>query len=351
MNSTTPYIEYSGASNITSNARALLSLMLIVMACVFVDMVVGTRGVNVGTDTYVYASFFHELHGGYVRTRFEPGFLIISRLLSATGISIDGYQSALCAILLVVAVIASRHYFTYLGSERGFLTFLIACLMFLLISPMFVNASINAVRQGLAALPVFTALMAFHRRQWRTFIFYGALATSFHYSSLLYIAFAPLLLLPLKWLRVIAALAFVAYCTGLTMIVVRSAAPFIYNAVMDYRLGAEYRSGVRIDFAVFSIFWYLLPFLLARMVRTPFATRIKDSTAVYLVMLLPFFLVGWGNFSNRYLLSVYLAASLMVAAIFFHNRLLIFRNPILLRGGLLVACAVFYYYVNNQVIV
>jgi hypothetical protein len=81
----------------------------------------------------------------------------------------------------------------YLDSERGYLTFLTAGLMFLFLSPMFVNASINAVRQGLAALLVFTALLAFHRRQWRNFIVYGALASSFHYSSLLYLAFAPML--------------------------------------------------------------------------------------------------------------------------------------------------------------
>ena len=68
-------------------------------------------------------------------------------------------------------------------------------------------------------------------------------------------------------------------------------------------------------------------------------------------MLLPFFLLGWGNFSNRYLLSAYLAISMMMAAIFFHSRLSMLRNPILLRVGLIVSCAVFYYYVSNQVLI
>lgn len=351
MSSATPYVEYSHVSNITTNARVFLGLILILAVCVIADFVVGSRSIDVGTDTYVYASFFNELHGGYVKTRFEPGFLLITKALSATGMSVKDYQSVLFAILLATAAVAARNYFDYLGSTRGYVTFLTASLMLLFFSPMFVNASINAMRQGLAALPVFTALLAFHQRQWRKFIAYGVLATSFHYSSLLYMAFAPLLLIPLRWLRVIAALAFVAYCSGLTMIVVRTATPFIYNAVMDYRLGATYRSGVRVDFAIFSIFWYLLPFLMARMVRSPFSARIKDSTAVYLVMLLPFFSVGWGNFSNRYLLSAYLAASLIVAAIFFHSRLSILRNPVLLRMAFVVSCAVFYYYVKHQVIV
>jgi hypothetical protein len=103
---------------------------------------------------------------------------------------------------------------------------------------------------------------------------------------------------------------------------------------MDYSLSATYRSGIRIDFAVFSIFWYLLPLLMSGLVREPFSTRIKDSTAVYMVMLLPFFVLGWGNFSNRYLLPAYLATSLIVAAIFCHSRISLLRNPLLLRGGL-----------------
>lgn len=347
----TSYVEYSRPSNITDNARVMLSLLLLVPVCLFTDLVVGTRGIDVGSDTAVYAMVFRELRNGLVESRFEPGFLLLTRFLSGMGVSLQVYQCVLFGLLLLMAVLASRRYFDYLGASRGYLTFLSASLMFLLLSPMFVNASINAVRQGLASLPIFMALLAFHQRQWRAFFVFGVIASSLHYSSLIYLAFAPLLLINLKFLRIIAILGFIAYCSGLTLIVVRAAVPFLYNSVMDYELGSKYKSGVRIDFAVFSIFWYLLPLLLSGLVRKPYSTRLKDSTAVYLVMLLPFFMLGWGNFSNRYLLSAYLAISLMVAAIFFHSRLPILRNPILLRVGLIVSCAVFYYYVSNQVLV
>jgi hypothetical protein len=344
------YVDYVGPSNITTNARIVLSLILIALVLIFADLVVGTRNIDIGTDTYVYAEFFKSL-GGWSETRFEPGFLLITRLLAFIGFSVEGYQMALFGILLTTAIIAVCRYYHYLGAKHGLLTFLTASLMFLLFSPMFVNASINAVRQGLAALLVFTALLAFQQRQWRNFFIYGAVATSFHYSAAMYLVFAPLLFLNLKFLRLIAIGAFIAYCAGLTMIIVRAAVPALYNAVMDYSLSSEYKSGVRIDFAAFSIFWYALPFLMAGIVRKPFDKRIKDSTAVYLVMLLPFFLVGWGNFSNRYLLPAYLAASLMVAAIFCQSRLSILRNPILLRVGLIASCAAFLYYVTNQVVV
>lgn len=347
----TPYLEYARPSNIMANARVMLGVIFLVPVFLFADLVVGTRAIDVGSDTAVYALVFREMRHHLAESRFEPGFLLLTRFVSGLGVSLQVYQCVLFGLLLLAVVLASRRYFDYLGSSRGYLTFLSASLMFMLLSPMFVNASINAVRQGLASLPVFIALMAFHQRQWRDYFIYGVIATCFHYSSLAYLACAPLLLLNLKFLRVVAILGFIAYCSGLTLAVVRAAAPFIYDSVMDYELGSKYKSGVRIDFAVFSIFWYLLPLFMARLVRKPYSTRLKDSTAVYLVMLLPFFLLGWGNFSNRYLLSAYMAISLMVAAIFFHSRLSILRSPIVLRAGLIVSCAVFYYYVSNQVLV
>lgn len=342
--------QYSDETS-TRNAWIGLSVILVLVACLIAASLVGMRGINVGTDTHEYAGFFETIANGRSETRFEPGFVLVTRLLAATGIGVIAYQWALFGILLLTVWVASRRYFDYLGGERGYLTFLTASLAFLFVSPMFVNAAINAVRQGLASLLVFAALLAFHRRQWRAFIGFGILATGFHYSALLYLACAPVLLLGIRSMRIIALLGFLAYCTGLTMVVVRSAVPALYVAVMSYSPEATYRAGVRIDFAVFSIFWYMLPYLMSGLVREPFRQRIKDSTAVYLVMLLPFFLVGWGNYSNRYLLPAYLTASLIVAAIFCNGRTPFLRNPLLLRAGLIVSSFVFCYYVTYQVIV
>lgn len=331
-----------------TNARILLSLMLIAAACLLADILVATRGLDSGTDTRTYAEFFLAARdGGLSATRFEPGFVLVTRLLGATGMSLVAYQGSLFVILLLTAVVATRRYYDYLQSDHGYLTYLTAALMFLFLSPMMANGAINAVRQGLAALLVFTALLSFYQHRWRSFFLYGVLATSFHYSSLLYLLFAPALLLGERKLRLLAAVAFIAYCTGLTMILVRAAVPAIYNVVMAYDATSTYKAGVRLDFAAFSIFWYLLPYLVSRLVREPYRERINHSTAVYLVLLLPFFAVGWGNYSNRYLLPAWMSASLIIAAIFFHGRTTFLRNPILLRVGLVVACGVFAIYVKT----
>lgn len=349
MNTSAPFPSY--ADSAVTNARAMLSLLLLLAACAVATLVVSSRGLDVGTDTHVYAGFFLSSRHGPVDTRLEPGFVALTRLASATGMGVAGYQAVLFGVLLVGVVLAARRYHIYLGSTRGFLTFLSAVMLFLFVSPMFVNASINTVRQGLATPLVIAALLAFHHRRWRSFVLFGAVASSLHYSSLLYLVFAPVLLLSPRKQRIVAGVGFLAYCSGLSMLVVRAAVPVVYNDVMNYHVDAVYRAGVRYDFALFSLFWYLLPFMLSRIVQAPFSERIKQSAAVYMVMVLPFFLLGWGNFSNRYLLVPWVAASFMVAAMACHSRTPLLRHPVVLRIGLVMASGVFCCLVAYQVIV
>ena len=345
----TPFPHYRTTT--MANAGLVLSLLLLLAAAALGCWVVGTRGLDIGTDTSVYAGFFERLGQGPFETRLEPGFVFVSYLLNRMGLDITGYQAALFALLLLTACLSTRRYFDYLGATHGYLTFLSASLMLLYVSPMFVNASINAVRQGLAALLVFAALLSFQQRKWIPFALYGLVAASLHVSSLLYLAFAPALFMKARVLRYGAVLAFALYCTGLSLLLVQALLPQLYTVVMTYTVNPEYRSGVRIDFAVFSLFWYGLPLLLAPLVQPRFRERINDSTAVYLVMLLPFFAIGWGYYSNRYLLPPWLAASLIIAAILCHSRLAVLRNPLLVRMGLVASCGVFYFYVTRVILI
>lgn len=333
-----------------NNARIMLGVMLVAAAIVVVDLVVGTRG-NIGTDTSVYAGVYDALlHHAEGQSRFEPVFYYLSVVLAATGMSFTAYESVLFLVMMGTVVVATRRYHDYLESETRYMTFLVASLLFLFISPVMSNASINVVRQGLASLLVFTSLLAFYRRQWRAFVLWGLLATGFHYSSLLYLVFAPVLLLKPKLQRALGIAAFLAYCSGLTMVLVRALVPGVYTMVMAYDASSTFKAGVRLDFAVFSLFWYVLPFVVAPLVREPVRERINRSTAVYLVLMLPFFAVGWGNFSNRYLLPAWLSVSLILAAICCDNRFSPLRNPVVLRMGLIGAAGVFCYYVTHGIV-
>lgn len=333
------------------SAPAMLGLLLLLAVAAFGCWLVGFRSPDIGTDTHTYAGFFEGQNDYGVETRLEPGFVYLTYALWKLGVGVTGYQTALFALLLGTIVVSTRRYFDFLGDTRGYLTFLTAATMMLFVSPMFVNASINGVRQGLSALLVFTSLLSFQQHRWGRFVLYGAIAASLHLSSLLFLVFAPVLLFGTRTQRVLAALAFVMYVSGISMALVRALIPPLYELVMTYTATTRFDPGVRIDFAVFSIFWYALPYVLSPLVRADYRKKIQESAAVYLVMLLPFFAVGWGYFSNRYLLPAWLTASLIVAAMLVHSRIPLVRHPLILRMGLILSCVLFYYYVTNNIVI
>lgn len=335
-----------------NQVATFLGFVLIAAVTAFGCWLVGTRSFDLGTDTRTYAGFFLDLRQGLRDSRMEPGFVYLSYLLSSAGLGVAAYFAALFALLLAFVAMAAHGYARYLG-DTGFRaqTLLCASLMLLFVSPMFVNASVNALRQGLAAPLVFAALLAFEQRRWWRFVLLGALGSAFHLSTLLYLAFAPMLLLRPRTLRWVAAVALVVYCAGLSQWFVRTLVPPLYTTVMEYTAHERLRAGIRLDFAVFSAFWYWLPHLLSPLIREPWRERIMRSTAIYLVMLMPFFVIGWGYFSNRYLLPAWLAVSLVLAAVLCHSTIALLRSPTLIRAGMVGACGVFYWLVTHYIVI
>jgi hypothetical protein len=333
------------------SAEGAITVMLLAAVATFACWLIATRSLDTGTDTQVYANFFSDLANHPIQTRLEPGFVYISMLVHGLGFGIPGYQAVLFGLLLLTVLVSTRAFYQYLDATIGYITFLSAAVMLLLLSPVFVNSSINAVRQGLAALLVFTALLAFEQRQWWRFYAYALIAALLHFSSALYLAFAPMLFLGHRRLGYVAIAAFFIYASGTSMHVVQSLSPAVYNIVMEHAANPNFRSGVRLDFALFSMAWYALPFVAAPLVQQPYRERLKQATSLYLVMLLPFFLFGWGFFSNRYLLPAWQAASLIVAAMLSLSRFRLLRSPALIDLGLIFSAGIFYYYVHTGIVI
>ena len=333
------------------SAVTIINALVLLLASVFGLWLVGLRGVEIGTDTQTYAGFFEVLSNGIPETRLEPGFVYISYVLRQIGLGVTEYQIALFALLLATVFVAARAYHVYLRADSRLSTYLVLTLALLYFSPMFANATINAIRQGLASLLVFTALLSFQRKEWPLFALFALISISLHYSSILYLIFAPVLMFKGRWPLYLAALSFLLYVSGLSLIAVRTLIPGLYDAVMEYASSAVYRSGVRIDFAIFSIFWYVVLQALLPLVQERYRERISDGATIYLVMLLPFFAVGWGSFSNRYLLPAWLSISLIYAAVFCCGRIRFLRNPFLLQALLLASCPVFYIYITRGIVI
>ncbi len=330
----------------------IASIAFISVACLFCCSFVAMRSYNIGTDTQAYANFFLDIDKyGFADTRLEPGYVLFAHIVSSLGFSIIGMQAITFLLLIITVIFSVREYWKYLGSMDSNLMFLVLSLSLFFVSPMFVNASINAIRQGLASLLIFTALLSFYRHSWFKYLVFAILSTGFHYSSVIYLVLAPILFLDQRKIQIIAILAFVFYCSGLSEVIIKTYFQFIYAQVMDYKYGSDYNAGARIDFAIFSVFWYVVPYIVTPLIRKGARDKIMATSSVYLVMLLPFFMIGFGNYSNRLLVPAWLSTSLLVAALIYNCRIILFRHPVYMWMGLCVSIIVFYYLMSNELII
>ncbi len=329
-----------------------IAYMVIACICVLCLLLVATRDHDIGKDTPAYAAFFQSIDRGQeANARIEPGFVFVTQAAAILDLGVAGYQGLLFGLLLGTCLLATRVFWEYLGRRRDYHIFLAASLALLLGSPAFVNAAVNAIRQGLASLLVFAALVLVFRGRWAKALLVGMLAASFHYSSVLYFLFTPVLLLSQRAQILVAVFAFSFYVTGLSEITIRSISPEIYFLVMDYQASAEYRSGSRLDFALFSMFWFALPFFVGRVLNQGVNVRIQESMRIYLVMLLPFFAVGFGNFSNRFLLPAWMSMSIILASMICDTRILQLRNAWTVYLSLFVGAGAFVYFVQHEVLI
>lgn len=333
--------KYNHGASYASIIRLALRIIVLAVICTGTSILVGSRGIDVGTDTSSYIQVFKWSKEAF--PYFEPGFSVVTYGLAQLGLGQAGYLTGLYLVLLATVLVSTRKYWQYLGREQDYLVFLAASLMMLFLSPMFTTASINILRQGLSALLVFTALLSFHQRQWWQFVFFGIVAASFHYSALNYLFFAPVLLLGRRMVWPVAIVSAVLYLSGLSEIMVKIAVPSAYTFLINY---GNYEGGIELKDALFSLFCLAIPFLLSDLTYSPYNQRIKSSGAVFLVMLLPFFAVGWGGYPTRYLFTAWLSLSLIVAAIICNSRVTLLRTYLFNGVGLIVSSAVFYIYIE-----
>ena len=143
----------------------------------------------------------------------------------------------------------------------------------------------------------------------------SVLAVSFHLSSIMYLALFPLLMLPIWILLVILAGLSVIYASGLSEVIVSSVSELfnlpIHDYVTQYRADLAYQSGVRYDFLIFSMLGVGFG-LLGRYFSNKKAI-IDALLKIYIVLLIPFLMLGYANFSNRYVYTAWLFLSILTA--------------------------------------
>lgn len=325
---------------------------LLLSGQVILAILIGARGLDVGTDTARYAEWFKQIADRFgFYGNIEPGFNIFGLMIAFISDSVIFYFFCISLALFVMTnVIAVKvaNFDGQLEHKDKQLIFGLILLGFLL-SPFYVSAHINAIRQGLAGFMVFYAFLCLHDRSWIKFVIASIVAVSFHSSSAMYLVLFPLFLLPFPYLLAIAIGFSLLYATGLTEVIVKYLSHLLhlplYDFVAGFRTDVSYQSGIRYDFLVFS--WLGLLFALIVRYFSDKKEVITSLLNIYIVLLVPFLMLGFANFSNRYAYTAWLFLSVLAAYTAYlvpvWQRLRVLVSPY----GLIVGCVAFLVMAQN----
>lgn len=289
---------------------------LFILFSLIVSVLIGIRSFDFRGDTKRYVEHFNKSITDYdQRDGFEPGFELLMFIIVKSGASVKFF------FFLVALIITSLYLliFNKIGSisKKNKINFSDFSIFFtcLLISNWYLTLTTNGIRQGISIALLYFALYfwAFQKNKVK-FIIYFLLAVSFHYSSIMILPFIILFRLKIKSLFFLWITIGVFYILGineqLILLISESFNLPLYEfiklfSIKDGQLpGTGLYEGFDILFFSYTIFWPILLIFIIKLFPKRYLNH--DSNIVmkilscYLILCLPYFIFGFGPFSNRY---------------------------------------------------
>ena len=299
-----------------------LSIFLLVIC-----IATGFRSLVVGIDTQVYFSVYQNaLEGTDIAQDFEFLYRLFLGVFASLQFGVEIFFTFLSFISIAFLFFTFCSLNRYFGKPAYDSSQLIFGFLFLFYSVFFYAAQLNVVRQGISCFAVFFFYCCILNRSFSWLFFISAIfSVGFHSTGYLYILVPLGLLFPYRSVFFLVAALCVFYSLGWSEELVKYFSQIfnidIYQIIMAYGFGHEYRSGARLDFAAFSVGLGLLLDLLGRVGGARISSwrdRYFSVVKFYWLLLVPFFLVGFGNYSDRLLLNAWLFFSI-VMSVFFSN--------------------------------
>lgn len=271
-----------------------------------VGLAVATRPDGIGTDTENYrAHFFKMVTNEDYTTRYEPAFELIMRMVA----DLSGSPEALFGLiygLLLVAMVGAMAGAVQSVPRSDHRMFPLAALGLLFISSWFITGSTNGMRQGLS-LGVFYlgATLILFRGKWLVGLALIGVSPLFHLSTVLLwpvLVAAPIL--PLWLIVVLFLTGAAAYTFGMTkyLVLVASEVTGIpaYDWVINYVPDVSRWEGWQADLFAYTVGWAVIYMACRFLVPKQKRSTIDMALKIYMLACFPYFVFGFGNFSNRY---------------------------------------------------
>ncbi len=304
----------------------MLYVQLAAILAVIIVLASGLRPSYVGSDTLVYVSVYERLALGLDAVHsFEFLYEGLSQLMAWAGFTVRGLFIAVSAISFLF-IFSSFHNFNVYFKKAGLEPDLyLYGIIFLAISIIFLSAQTNIIRHGVASF----ALICFYscllsRKKVALSLISAVVAIGFHNTSVLYLLLGVLVFIPRRAVVFITMAAAASYISGLSEFIVAWVSSVtgldVHGRITEYGMYEQYRTGVRYDFALFSLFIGAIFEIAAKTLffaQDRFSAR--ECLKVYWLLLLPFFAFGYGAFSDRLLFAAWLFASFFMALIVSHG--------------------------------
>ncbi|MEA3406389.1 MAG: EpsG family protein [Pseudomonadota bacterium] len=313
-------MSHSSQVEVRQLQRFLIVLLSFLFVSVFV-VLVGQRSEFLGTDTRVYRAMYELVKGCQCLIhKVEPGFDYLMFSLARLHLSTTQYLAVVSAIQFVLTIYVAKRMALFLNYHQvQTMKWMLIFMTLMLISPFFMGAQINVLRQSISVLFVLLVAISLLQGRYYQSLLWALFAISFHTSALMFLAFLSGVFLSFNLVVGLSLILFTLYIAGATEILIEmlssASGLSIYQAISGYRTDAEYENGVRIEFAIFSIFPLALYFIAQQLDvihKTQWLARLKPVLKVYLLLLIPFWLFGWANYSDRFAWSAWFAMPLFL---------------------------------------
>lgn len=337
------------------------SYKFIVFMGVLISIFIGTRAIDVGSDTESYIRHFNNssLNSG-IYDRFEIGFSLLMQLFSKSVANVEVFFTFLAMVITltyikIFKITYSNCFLDRNPSTKVFMVFL----SLLLFSSWYVTATTNGLRQGLSLVFVYWALTElFYSFKKLNFFILSSIAMSFHFSAILVLPLFFIHYIRFKYVFFIWALIGGGYVLGLNEMIVKLVSEALALPVYDYvkyytldddskHLGGGLYNGFDVFFFLYTVFW---PMLFLFNLKVNFRTKYRgyDLEKLYALAKIYFglssiyFIFGFGPFSNRYaLFSWFFVPIIQISIIRLHQNLISSRSLVIVT---LLSSLIFFLY-------
>jgi len=276
--------------------------ILFYLSTISISIFSGFRDTSVGKDTAEYTFFYNHIHGYDSYKNFEILFFNLSKFLATLGLNSSWFFS------FITLSITLLYLYAFSKSSRAWNKAWGALSLYtlLLLSDWYLVETTNGLRQGIALAILYIALAFFGDKKRLLFIFIFLLALGFHASVILIIPFLPLYFISLKRLSylyfvmvILSVTEVFEHCIKITSTILNLG---IYERIKYYGSSPDFAEfyGYRADIFLYSVFWVCFFIFSRRLLRRKYSHRFNLILKNFIILSLPYLVLGFGGFSNRY---------------------------------------------------